>query len=120
MASSLVKSETEELVIQNMSWVLDETRVALVKSLFNNIPNEIVLHIFRFLSVPDLCNVALVCRSFKMIADHDEIWKPKCNSKSQIFSLIFIKIFLNSIDKITFKNHIDIFIWNGCMKIITK
>jgi hypothetical protein len=103
MASSLVKSETEELIIQNMSWQLDSARVSLAKSLFNKIPNEIVLHIFRFFSVPDLCNVALVCRSFKMIADQDEIWKLKCNSKSQIFSLIFIKIFLNSIDKITFK-----------------
>jgi hypothetical protein len=30
MANSLVKSETEELVIQNMSWPLNETGVALI------------------------------------------------------------------------------------------
>ncbi len=87
MSSSLGKFETEQLIIENMSWPLDETRVALTESLFNNIPNEIMLHIFRFLSVPDLGNISLVCRSFKMIADQDEIWKPKCNSNSQIFSL---------------------------------
>jgi hypothetical protein len=64
-----------------MSWPLNELRDALSESLFVKIPNEIILQIFRFLFVGDLCNVSLVCRSFKMIADHDEIWKPKCNSK---------------------------------------
>jgi hypothetical protein len=82
MASSLVKLEIEELVIQNMSWPLNETRVALAESLFNNIPNETIMHIFRFLSVPDLRNVSLTCRLFKMISDQDEIWKSKYNSKS--------------------------------------
>ncbi len=66
---------------RNMSWSLNETRGALSKSPFNNIPNEIVLHVFQFLSVRDLCNVSLVCRAFKMIADDDEIWKAKSNGK---------------------------------------
>ncbi len=74
-------ASNQELVIQNMSWSLNDTQDALSKSLFNNIPNEIILHIFRFLFVPDLCNISLVCRSFKMVVDRDEIWKPKCNSK---------------------------------------
>jgi uncharacterized membrane protein YagU involved in acid resistance len=81
MANSLVNLAEEKLVFQNMSWPLNEARLALIKSPFNNIPNEIILHIFRFLSVHDLCRVSLVCRSFKMIADHDEIWKFKSNSK---------------------------------------
>jgi hypothetical protein len=81
MGTRFFKSEKEGLKIQNMSWSLNETRDALRKSSFNNIPNEVILHIFRFLSVPDLCNISLVCRFFKMIADQDEIWKSKCNSK---------------------------------------
>jgi hypothetical protein len=85
--NSSVKLKTQEFVTPNMSWPLNETRNALSKSSFINIPNEIILHIFRFLSVPDLCNISLVCRSFKMIADHDDIWKSKCNSKSNLFSL---------------------------------
>lgn len=71
----------EGLIIQSISWSLSETRDALNESLFNNIPNEIILHIFQYLSVPDLRNVSLVCRCFKMIADRDEIWKLKYNSK---------------------------------------
>lgn len=54
---------------------------AFSNSLFNKIPNEITTRIFRYLSVPDLRNVSLVCRSFKTIADQDEIWKHKSNSK---------------------------------------
>jgi hypothetical protein len=81
MANSLVNLAEEKLVFQNMSWPLNEARLALRKSPFNKISNEIILHIFRFLSVHDLFHVSLVCRSFKMIADYDEIWKFKCNSK---------------------------------------
>jgi hypothetical protein len=82
-----VKSEEkEEFVAPNISWFhtwsLNETRDALSDSLFNNIPNEIILHIFRFFSIPDLCNVSFVCRSFKIIADQDQLWKSKCDCKS--------------------------------------
>ncbi len=69
------------MITQSISWSSDEMRNGLSESLFLRIPNEIILHIFRYLSVPDLCNISLVCRSFKTIADLDEIWKPKCNSK---------------------------------------
>jgi hypothetical protein len=81
MANSLVESENEDCATSNLTWSLDETRDALSTSVFVNIPNEIMLRIFRFLSVHDLCNCSLVCRSFKMIADLDEIWKLKFNSK---------------------------------------
>ncbi len=61
MAKSLVELENGELSIENMSWPLDEIRVALLESLFNNISNEIILHIFRLLSVRNLCKISLVC-----------------------------------------------------------
>lgn len=61
-------------------WSFSETRDALHESVFTKIPNEIMLRIFNLLSVRDLCNISLVCRWFKMIADQDEIWKLKCNS----------------------------------------
>ena len=93
MASNLVKSDAEEFVIQNMSWPLNETRDALSESLFKNLPIETILYIFRFLSVHDVCRVSLVSRCFKMITNHDQIWKPKCNSKSNIFFSLFILIF---------------------------
>ncbi|CAF2574018.1 unnamed protein product [Rotaria sp. Silwood2] len=64
-------------------WSFSETQDALSDSLFVAIPNEILLRIFQVLSVGDLCNVSLVCRSFKMIADQDEIWKSKCNNSNR-------------------------------------
>ena len=96
MASSLDESKKEKLIIQNMSWSMDQVGNALSESSFNNTPNEIILHIFRFLSVPDLCRVSLVCRSFKLIADHDELWKPKCNSKGNLFCVASLFIAINS------------------------
>ena len=75
-------------VIWRHGWSFAETRDTLADSLFSAIPNEILVRIFKFLSVRDLCNVSLVCRSFKMIADEDEIWKLKFNSKH--FFLVFI------------------------------
>jgi hypothetical protein len=88
--SIFFKSENAEFVTPNISWLhswsLNETRDALSQSLFNNIPNEILLHLFRFFSVPDLCNISLVCRTFKMIADQNQLWKSKYDSKSKLFS----------------------------------
>jgi hypothetical protein len=66
-------------------WSLDETRGALLESVFAKIPNEILLRIFKFLSVSDLSNVSLVCRWFKMTVDEDEIWKLKCDGKFYVF-----------------------------------
>ena len=62
-------------------WLADEARQALQESPFGRLPIEVMLQILRSLSVNDLGNVSLVCRAFKMIADSDEIWKPKCNSE---------------------------------------
>lgn len=86
------------------SWPLDETKAALASSDFRTLPTEVLLHIFKFLNVHDLGNVSSVCRSFKMIADQDEIWKLKSNCK--FIDLIFFvseKLFCYSISKITFK-----------------
>jgi hypothetical protein len=66
-------------------WSFDERRNALLESIFSGIPNKILLRVFKLLPVPDLCDISLVCRRFKMIADQDEIWKLKCNSKYYIF-----------------------------------
>jgi hypothetical protein len=63
------------------SWNSDEVKGALTQSDFRTLPTEVMLHVFKFLTVHDLGNVSLVCRSFKMIADQDEIWKLKSNCK---------------------------------------
>ena len=63
------------------SWSMIETEDALMASPFSCIPVEIYLQIFQLLSVTDIGNVSLVCRQFKMIVDHDDIWKLKCRSK---------------------------------------
>ena len=60
-------------------WAAYEAQKALQESPFARLPTEVMLQILRSLSVNDLGNVSLVCRAFKMIADNDEIWKPKCN-----------------------------------------
>jgi hypothetical protein len=63
------------------SWSADATENALAQSNFRALPNEVMLHIFKYLTVHDLGHISLVCRSFKMLADQDEIWKlkTKCN-----------------------------------------
>jgi hypothetical protein len=63
------------------SWSLNETRNALSLSSFNNIPNEIILYIFRFLSMRNLDNVSLVCRSFKIISNQEQLRRFKCDRK---------------------------------------
>jgi F-box-like len=62
-------------------WPSDQVKTALAQSPFGFLPIEVILQIFKHLSVHDLGHVSLVCRSFKMIADQDEIWKLKCNCK---------------------------------------
>lgn len=63
------------------SWSTNEMLQALEASHFKLLPNEVILQIFKFLSVHDLGNVSLVCRAFKIIADQDDIWKLKCKCK---------------------------------------
>ncbi|CAF1661272.1 unnamed protein product, partial [Didymodactylos carnosus] len=77
------------------SWLLSEMEDALSKSVFNAIPAEVTLHIFRLFSVRDLGNVSLVCRSFKMIADQDEIWISKCNTSTKLHSKTFKEIYMD-------------------------
>ena len=63
------------------SWTSDDVRNGLANSPFRLLPTKVMLHIFKYLSAYDLGQVSLVCRSFKMIADQDEIWKLKCKCK---------------------------------------
>lgn len=62
-------------------WSLDAAQNSLSESPFWTLPSEVTLHIFGHLSAHGLGQVSLVCRQFKMIADHDELWKAKCNSE---------------------------------------
>lgn len=82
---------------------LGQSRHVLSESIFDKIPNEILLHIFRYLLDRDLCTISLVCRSFQVIANLDEIWKYKCQSNLNLFFSIMNKIFFRSTYKITFK-----------------
>ncbi|CAF0951485.1 unnamed protein product [Adineta steineri] len=77
------------------SWSSDEIKNALENSHFRVLPTEVILQIFKFLSVHDLGNVSLVCRRFKMVADHDEIWKLKCQSSTKLYSKSFKKIYMD-------------------------
>ena len=70
-------------------WPSDQTKTALAQSPFGSLPIEVILQIFKHLSVHDLGDVSLVCRSFKMIADQDEIWKLKCNCKYHIIVMLY-------------------------------
>ena len=70
------------------SQLSNTTQNVLSQSPFDSLPNEILLRMFGFLSVPDLCHVSLVCRRFKIIADQDEIWKYKGNGECHF---VFIK-----------------------------
>lgn len=78
----MVESSGMKMMLKNVLAISTDISHTFSNSLFNKIPNEMISCIFRYLSVPDLCNVSLVCRSFKMIADQDDVWKHKFNSKS--------------------------------------
>ncbi|CAF1068161.1 unnamed protein product [Adineta steineri] len=97
--NSPTELEEKDIVLQNMSWSQDEIQDGLSKSLFNTIPNEIILHIFRFLSVRDLCTISLVCRSFKIIVDCDEIWKTKCNTSIKLYSKSYKQLYVEWMQK---------------------
>jgi hypothetical protein len=99
MEPSKIFGQTENLtrrsppkITWKHSWSSDETKNALTNSAFRALPTEVMLHIFKFLNVYDLGKVSLVCRSFKMIADQDDIWKLKCNCKSTHF-VFFLSLF---------------------------
>jgi hypothetical protein len=68
----MIKSNPPNITGKHI-WSADQMRDALLESLFCRISEETILHIFKLLFYSDLCNVSLVCRQFKMIADKDEI-----------------------------------------------
>ncbi|KAL6048732.1 hypothetical protein QOT17_020890 [Balamuthia mandrillaris] len=47
---------------------------SLVASLFHLLPNEVLLHIFRFLPPSDLLNVHSVCSTFCAVASDEQLW----------------------------------------------
>lgn len=81
------------------TWKLDgsmsQAYDALSNSPFVQLPTEILIRIFRLLSIRDLENISLVCRYFKVIADQDDIWKSKCNPSIEIPSKSFKEIYMD-------------------------
>lgn len=39
------------------------------------LPDEVKLHIFLYLSVPDLCSIAQVCKIFNLLSSDDGLWR---------------------------------------------
>ena len=64
--------------------------MAVEQSPFNRLPNELIVNIFKYLAVPDLCSVSSVCRLFKMNADQDQIWKTKINKRKFIYLFLLL------------------------------
>ncbi|CAF1275598.1 unnamed protein product [Rotaria sordida] len=76
-------------------WTFNEAENALLKSPFINMATEMMLKIFELLSVRDLENISLVCRYFKMIVDHDIIWKTRCNISKKINTKAYKQIYID-------------------------
>ena len=92
------ESTTEErlpsVATRQHVWPYTERQAALASSYFGCLPNEILVRMFRSLPVYDLINVGLVCRTFKMVADLEEVWKHRRRSK---FHHVYYKTFEHSL-----------------------
>ena len=92
------ESTTEERLLsiatRQHAWSYTERQEALASSYFRCLPNEILVRLFRSLPVYDLINVGLVCRTFKMVADLEDVWKNKRRSK---FHRAYCKTFEHSV-----------------------
>ena len=75
-------------------WPYTECQEALASSDFGRLPNEILVRLFCYLPVYDLINVGRVCRTFKMVADLEEVWKHRRRSK---FYRVYCKTFEHSL-----------------------
>lgn len=42
------------------------------------LPDEIILMIFRFLKITDIVNLKLVCSRFNFLIDSEQLWKKLC------------------------------------------
>ncbi len=91
---STAEERLPSVVKRQYVWPSTERQAALASSHFGCLPNEILVQIFRSLPVCDLINVGLVCRTFKMVADLEEVWKNKRRSK---FHRVYCKTFENSV-----------------------
>ncbi|CAF1181428.1 unnamed protein product [Rotaria magnacalcarata] len=89
-----IQKRSPPLVTWKHSWSTNEMQNALTASDFKLVPTEVMLQIFKFLSVHDLSNSSLVCRLFKMICDQDDIWKLKCKSSTKLHSKSFKQIYM--------------------------
>lgn len=76
-------------------WPNIETRVSISQSVFENIPDEILLQIFRFLSVHELGQLSLVCRHFKMLIDRDDVWQHRVNNSAKALSKSYKQIYMD-------------------------
>ena len=74
-------------------WPYTERQEALASSYFGGLPNEILVRLFCYLPVYDLISVGLVCRTFKMVADLEEVWKHRRRSK---FHRVYCQTFEHS------------------------
>ena len=73
-------------------WPEDQARTAVENSPFGQLPNELIVHIFKYLNINDLSSVSSVCRLFKMNADRDEIWKTKVHGKFIYLIICFYQL----------------------------
>jgi len=87
---STAEERLPPVVTRQLVWPSSERQEALANSYFGRLPNEILIQIFRSLSLYDLDNVRLVCRTFKMVINLKEVWKNKRRSK---FHRVYCKTF---------------------------
>ena len=51
-----------------------------LKSRFETLPNEVILHLFRYLKIVDLARCGQVSKRFKAISNNDQyLWSKKLN-----------------------------------------
>ena len=79
---SSIKTPTKKSPLEKQNGDFKQLLIRPTKDFFTTIenywtclPEEVVVHIFGFLSVPDLLNVGSVCKTFYRIANDFHLWK---------------------------------------------
>ena len=62
------------MVLEAIFWSLLQLRILLQKWL-EQLPDKILLHIFSFLPLKQLGNLALVCRKWRLLAYDSRLWQ---------------------------------------------